>query len=50
VDRRYLKKSQKRPGLLDVVDLGGLTNKMMVKKSPLKGGAGPAAQLMRMMI
>ncbi len=45
-----MKKSQKRPGLLDVVDVGGLTKKMMVKKRALKGGAGPAAQLMRIMI
>jgi hypothetical protein len=49
VDRRYVKKSQKKPGLLDVVDVGGFTKKMM-KKRPLKGGAGAAAKLMRIMI
>ncbi len=44
-----MKKSKKRPGLIDVVDVGGLTKKMM-KEGPLEGGAGPAAQLMRMII
>jgi hypothetical protein len=45
VDRRYVKKSQKRPDLLHVVDMGALTKKMMVKTRPLKGDAGPGCTI-----